>query len=208
MNARLATSAQAAPAGQAAVTAATRCFDIEFVPTEASASGDGIVNLLDELRGLGQLDILQQPDDGPHAVGFWQLRLSTAHPQTQFSEQIDFIAESGAWRIVENRAIAADGSASYGFFDDVPGLPDEERAYGFFEPLPAVPAQDESYGFFEPLPEVPAAASTGPADESCGFLAPAPAASAAGDGEAYGFFEPLPAASVAQPAGVAATGQR
>ncbi len=189
----------AAPAGQAAVTAtaATRCFDIEFVPTEASASGDGIGNLLDELRGLGQLDILQQPDDGPHAVGFWQLRLSTAHPQTQFSDQIDFIAESGAWRIVENRAIAADGSASYGFFDDVPGLPDEERAYGFFEPLPAVPAQDESYGFFEPLPEVPAAASTGPADESCGFLAPAPAASAAGEGEAYGFFEPLPAAAAA-----------
>ncbi len=150
----------ALPVGQAA--AATRCFDIEFVPTEASASGDGIVNLLDELRGLGQLEILQQPDDGPHAVGFWQLRLSTAQAQTQFSDQIDFIAESGAWRIVENRAIAADGSASYGFFDDVPGLPDEERAYGFFEPLPVaaaaptpapVPAEEgDGYGFFVPVP--------------------------------------------------------
>ncbi|WP_265948089.1 Hpt domain-containing protein [Dechloromonas sp. A34] len=40
-------------------------YSIEFVPTEVSASGDGVVNLLDELRACGELEILAQPEGAP-----------------------------------------------------------------------------------------------------------------------------------------------
>jgi len=56
-------------------TDAARVFDIEFVPTEASANGDGVANLLEDLRSLGRLTILNQPEADAAKVGYWQLRL-------------------------------------------------------------------------------------------------------------------------------------
>src|SRR5574343_63179 len=40
-------------AAPAEAVAAKRCFDIQFVPTEISAKGDGVKNLLIELKSLG-----------------------------------------------------------------------------------------------------------------------------------------------------------
>ena len=207
----------AEPAGEpipAVNVACQRIFDIQFVPTEASAKGDGVANLLDDLRAFGQLDILSQPDDAPHGVGFWQLRLTTAGLESDFADQIDFIADNGAWRVSEDKSAAT--ADEFGFFADAPGAPDEEHAYGFFEPLAERPlgeiaaaveaaGDDHGYGFFEPLPAVtPVPASEPDAlpedGEGYGFFAPLP--TAGGDpvvppgldeGEGYGFFVPLPA---------------
>jgi two-component system chemotaxis sensor kinase CheA len=48
--------------------AGARVFDIQFVPTAISAQGDGVRNLLDELKSLGALEVLAQPDAGAAAV--------------------------------------------------------------------------------------------------------------------------------------------
>ncbi|WP_298398069.1 chemotaxis protein CheW [uncultured Azonexus sp.] len=174
-----------------------RLFDIQFVPTEIAVQGVGLDNLLDELRSLGELEIVSRSEPGEESAAYWELRLLTDKPQEAFVDQIDFIAENGAWRITEDTAVAADGSTAFGFFPDSPGLPDEargyglyasaakeEEAYGFFEPLPATTVEDEAYGFFEPLPTV----ATEKKDDDAG----------------YGFFEPLPAAVPAPAEPVAA----
>jgi two-component system, chemotaxis family, sensor kinase CheA len=184
-----------------------RTFDIQFVPTDVSAKGDGVSNLLNELRSQGCLEILSQPASDMNNVGYWQLRLTTEATQESFSDQIDFIAENGAWRVVEELS-ADDKDGAFGFFDNSPGAPDEEQAYGFFAPdsdslvvsRPEVTAaEDESYGFFEPLlqagavsPEVKTEASED--GDGYGFFAPLPAPAAqaiAEEGDGFGFFTPL-----------------
>lgn len=173
---------------EASVAAASdgQCtFDIQFVPTDASAKGDGVINLLDELRGMGALEILQRPDEGDHAVGYWQLLLTTSVSQDEFSEQIDFIAESGAWRVNEQSAASVEGEQSFGFFDAAAGAPVvADEAYGFFAPLPEssgesqIGSEDgEGFGFFDPLPSL---------SDSV------PVESTSQDGDGYGFFDPLP----------------
>jgi two-component system chemotaxis sensor kinase CheA len=168
-----------------------RTFDIQFVPTDVSAKGEGVANLIKELESLGALEILSQPAAGMENIGFWQLRLVTDVGQDQFDEQIDFIAENGAWRVVEESA-AKEADSAYGFFGDSPGAPEEELSYGFFAPLDSpVPqaavaekasVEDDSFGFFEPLPPT-------------GAASPALDAVASDDGDGYGFFAPLPPAS-------------
>lgn len=199
-------------------TKGKRVYDIQFVPTDISAKGEGVANLLDELRALGELEVLNQPDVGGEGVGFWQLRLIATCEQEAFADQIDFIADNGAWRVSEDKAVAVDGSTAFGFFGNSPGLPDEERGYGFFESVGERPlgeivkaleaAKDEGYGFFEPLPSVNTPSMPAfPAEEEgdgFGFFAPlTPAESAPSlliakvdDGEGYGFFEPLPVPAV------------
>ncbi|KXB30511.1 chemotaxis protein CheA [Dechloromonas denitrificans] len=213
----VAVAAPVEPAGQArpAVNLASkRIFDIQFVPTEASAKGDGVVHLLEDLRAFGQLDILSQPDDAPHGVGFWQLRLTTAGVESDFADQIDFVADNGAWRVAEDKSAAT--ADEFGFFAEAPGAPDEEQAYGFFEPLVERPLgeiaaaveaadDDDGYGFFEPLSAVTPAQITEPTalpEDGDGYGFFAPLSAAGGDsivpptldeGEGYGFFVPLPA---------------
>jgi len=172
-----------------------RTFDIQFVPTDVSAKGDGVSNLLNELRALGSLDVLSQPASEMNNVGYWQLRLVTELGQDGFSDQIDFIAENGAWRVVEE-AVAEDEDSAFGFFEDSPGAPEEDPGYGFFAPLESLPsvasavgetaAEDASYGFFDPLPQ-------------SGATAPAESATASEDCDGYGFFAPLPTPVPAQP---------
>ena len=186
-----------------------RLFDIQFVPTEIAAQGVGLDNLLDELRSLGELEIVSRSQPGEESAAYWELRLLTDRPQEAFVDQIDFIAENGAWRITEDTAVAADGSTAFGFFPDSPGLPDEARgyglyataakeedAYGFFEPLPpATSDEDEGFGFFEPLPVV--AAEKKDDDAGYGFfeplpvVAPVPVSQVAEEGDGFGFFAPL-----------------
>lgn len=190
-----------------------RVFDIQFLPTEISAKGEGVANLLDELRAIGDLEILGQPDAEACNVGFWQLRLITEVPQGSFSDQIDFIADHGAWRVVEDKSVAVNGTSAFGFFKDQPGVPDEHRGYGFFTSVAGEPlsdlteaigkiVEDDSYGFFDPLPAVASAVeevTMAEEGDGYGFFAPLPVAVAAlppepvmaEEGDGYGFFAPI-----------------
>ncbi|MBS1159924.1 MAG: CheW-like protein:ATP-binding region, ATPase-like:Signal transducing histidine kinase [Proteobacteria bacterium] len=180
-------------------------FDIEFVPTAASANGGGVANLLDELGLLGELEIISQPEAGAGDVGFWQLRLSTPAAQDAFAEQIDFVADNGAWRVFEHLASSPEVAQAFGLFDDAPGGPAPDEGYGFFAPLdePSVRqeplADGEGYGFFEPLPAVQpteeAPIGTPDDGEGYGFFAPlpvpVPATACVEEGDGFGFFEPV-----------------
>ena len=174
-------------------TSGKRVFDIQFVPTEISAKGEGVANLLDELRSIGDLEVLAHPDAEANNIGFWQLRLITNVPQDDFAEQIDFIADNGAWRVSEDKSVAVNGTSAFGFFKDQPGVPDEYRGYGFFQRLGGeinsdlseavgTIVEDDGYGFFDPLPAVSSSDVAPVMDE---------------EGDGYGFFAPL--ASVAAP---------
>ncbi|MFZ2267856.1 MAG: chemotaxis protein CheW [Azonexus sp.] len=180
--------------------APTRTFAIEFVPTELSAKGEGVDNLLAELRKLGDLEILCHPETVSGNVGFWQLRLTTDAAQEAFAESVDFIADNGAWRVFEEKPVVVSESAASGLFAE---SPDSDAGYGFFAPLddePAgqVDASDDAYGFFEPLPVVSDAegqpAAVAEDGEGYGFFAPLPPAApppVVEDGDGYGFFVPL-----------------
>ena len=182
-------------AGAAVAAGAKRAFDIQFVPTDISARGGGVANLLDELRLLGGVEILSQPEPDMNNVGYWQLRLVTEAGQEKFSDQIDFIAENGAWRVVEEVG-ADDEDGAFGFFGDSPGVPEVDPGYGFFAPIESVAnvvavqatsADDESYGFFDP-----------PSQVDGDSFSVAEGLSEGGDGEGYGFFEPLPSSTPTQ----------
>jgi len=174
------------PPGSQVAVVGERVYDIQFVPTAASARGDGVKNLIADLNNLGELTILSQPDAATgDPVGFWHLRLASEADSTRFSEQLDFIADTGAWRVEEVKIAGIDSDESYGFFTDTPGAPEEDNSYGFFEPLPgpvespAVAEEAEAaYGFFEPLPEPVASPAAAPEE-----------------GDGYGFFAPLPVAA-------------
>ncbi|HLO62529.1 MAG TPA: Hpt domain-containing protein, partial [Azonexus sp.] len=191
-------SADAAPASQ-------RVFAIQFVPTEVSAMGDGVNNLLEELKLLGEVEIVRQPETGVHSVGFWEVRLCSDFGQEAFVEQIDFIADNGAWRVFESAPDGGPDEKPFGIFADAPGAPAAETADGFFEPSeyadasspPATTADDAAYGFFAPLPS--ATAFTAAADDSYGFFEPLPTPGVATTGEPK-------AAMPADPAGSAAAG--
>ncbi|MDR1994951.1 MAG: chemotaxis protein CheW [Azonexus sp.] len=206
---RSAPVAAAAAASEVAPAVASpsgrRAFGIEFVPTEVSAHSDGIERLLVELRRLGELEVLNQPDAEDRGVGFWRLRLTTTAAPETFSEAIDFIAENGAWRVAEEAVVESTGDGGdFDFYGDVPGVPGENRGYGFFvalEPPPgngaesgsadtdaddgpdAAPATEEDevgYGFFAPLPPLVPAPSVvpagGEAGEGCAVSLPSPPA--------------------------------
>ena len=178
---------EAAPA--VASSSGQRAFAIEFVPTEVSAQSDGIERLLVELRRLGELEVINRPDTEDQRVGFWRLRLTTTAAPAVFSEDLDFVAESGAWRVTEEAVVepVGEGEDSDGS-TGVPGVSGESAAYGFFVALEppghdaengsadadaaphaaSVTVEDEAgYGFFAPLPS----------------LVPSPGAVPAGDEE-------------------------
>ena len=205
-----------------------RTFDIQFVPTDVSANGEGVSNLIDELRSLGTLEILSQPASEMKNVGYWQLRLMTEAPPEDFSDQIDFIADNGAWRVVEESA-TADGEEAFGLFEDAPGAPDEDPGYGLFAPLDSSStiasavevrlAKDEPYGFFDPLPQTEGKVANDRAvvaeeGDGYGLFAPlsghVPVQPMAEEGEGFGIFAPLasapaphsPVPSVTAPLGV------
>lgn len=184
-----------------------RVYEIQFVPTDISAKGDGVANLLDELRLMGQLEIVVHPD-GDEACGFWELRLITNVAQDIFSDQIDFISDNGAWRINEDTSVAVDGTTAFGFFEDSPGVPDNVRGYGFFHENASLPApevgatpasaEDDGYGFFAPLPTIAPVVASDSAlmaeeGDGYGFFAPLPTAvPMLEEGDGFGFFAPLP----------------
>ncbi|RIX41185.1 MAG: chemotaxis protein CheA [Rhodocyclales bacterium GT-UBC] len=197
-------------------TPSCRVFDIQFVPTEVSVEAGGVENLIEELRTLGQLEILNRPDGEPAGVGFWELRLTSPHGAERFNEQIDFVADNGAWRISEEQASAGDGETAFGFFHDNPGAPEEDPSYGFFAPVNVVdsPAQEdgEAYGFFDPLP-APATPAVAPSEESgSGIFAPVnvlPDSSSVylEEGDGFGFFVPVTTINAAREPTVSEEGE-
>lgn len=200
-------------APESALSGGQHHYDIQFVPTAASVAAGGIQHLLNDLRALGKLELLARPERDDE-VGFWRLSLETSADMLSFSDQIDFVAENGAWRIGEVAPSASEETA-FGLFDDAPGVQQEETVYGFFEPLAAsAPAslEGDGFGFFEPLPEVPAPEATltvDAGDGSYGFFEPLPEVPAPApgapvqeqkqleEGDGYGFFAPLPTPAVA-----------
>lgn len=189
----------------------SRVFDIQFVPTATSATGGGVERLLTELGLIGKLEVLRQPENGAHDVGYWQVQLTCDCGQEAFADQIDFIADSGAWRVLESAPTHAAEDDSFGFFDDQPGAPEADAAYGFFEPVEpvaeavsaAAPVEEDGYGFFEPLPAATSDAPIAPKEEGgegYGFFEPLPSSAApapvcAEEGDGFGFFDPLPVAA-------------
>ena len=170
------------PTSQPAATA----YMIEFVPS-GSVSEDSMNALLDELATFGTFEVVRRPEG--RASGKWLLRLATDRAVADFSESLEFVAESGSLRVVDADAWCEDEAAA-----EVPAAgvesieSDDDCGFGFFEPLPEVaevPAvapvlddDDEGYGFFEPLGE----AETAPASEETAVAAVAAvAASAAPD---------------------------
>ena len=176
----------------------SRVFAIEFVPTASSAGGDGVERLLREFARVGELEIVCRPESASGSIGFWQLRLKTTATQESLAEQVDFIADHGAWRVEEERQ-RIEPASPFGFFEGAVGLPENAEGFGFFASPAEVAPPTEAYGFFEPLPEsaangrkpVPAVVDEG---EGYGFFAPLPevVTNLAEEGEGYGFFAPLP----------------
>ncbi|CAG0945940.1 two-component system, chemotaxis family, sensor kinase CheA [Gammaproteobacteria bacterium] len=136
-------------------------------------------NLLDELRALGQAEVLARPDAANPSC---HLLLTSSAPREAIADIVDFAAKSGTLVIdmpgeAPGRNDAEDGS--YGFFGAEPA-PAPDEAFGFFEPLAEAPAakadEEQGYGFFTdvPSPPAPAAAAAAPA-------APEPAEAARSD---------------------------
>ncbi len=199
-------SAQVTVASGAAAIAASsesdaQCiYEIEFVPTAHAAADAAIIpGLLDDLRLLGELQIVVRPDPAGDGASFWRLHLKTDQSAERLGESIDFIAEQDAWRIHEVLASPLeDAGGAFGFFDNAAGSPVVDNSFGLFEGAPGRMVQDavvasepveayglfeplpEAYGFFEPLPEVPATPATHSASVSD-----------LKDGDGFGFFAPL-----------------
>ena len=148
-------------------------YEIEFVPTEAAAADGSVRRLLAEFSRLGKVAVLTEPQPSAQDMGFWQLHLECEVSREAIADQVDFIAESGAWRVVEENPAVDD--PGYGFFSDMPEpdiiAPGDELGYGFFEPLPLptshaqAAVEGDGYGFFEPLPaSVPPMPGKAPVD--------------------------------------------
>ncbi|MBL8484631.1 MAG: Hpt domain-containing protein, partial [Rhodocyclaceae bacterium] len=168
-------------AGNVAEAVAGRfTYDVFFESdSRRAASPDVIDNLLLELDGLGEVEVVQCPDSGQHGV--WRLKVQTSSGQPALAEVLDFVAEPGSVRIsmasapLPGRAVAElaagapalgdDAAGAYGFFG--PAAAEQSEAYGFFDvelPLPGEPAAPAAYGFFiDPAPDAAAAAAAEPA---------------------------------------------
>lgn len=215
---------QSAPALPPADSQGRRTYEIEFVPTAHAAADAAIIpGLLDELRGMGELQIVTRPDPAGDGSGFWRLLLKTDQQAEDLGDSIDFIAEQDAWRI--HPVVASrleDASGAFGFFDSAAGSPVVDDRFGLFEDEPGAAAGGPSatvasagsssgnaYGFFEPLPDPTAASPSAETQDGDGFgffapleeatastVAP-PSAAIPENGDGFGFFEPLPVASQA-----------
>ncbi|MFA7290621.1 MAG: chemotaxis protein CheW [Rhodocyclaceae bacterium] len=173
------------------------CFDIEFLPTvEATADHQAIPNLLQALSGMGQLDVVAQPEAGE--PGLWCLRLLTGRPQAEFEDFLEFVSEKDAWRVKRTATDTVDAGGAYGLFDVAAAEADDD-AYGLFESdqdtaahSAMVADEGEGFGFFEPLPVTLDSPSA------------LPAAATVLEGDGFGFFEPLPEPVAAFPVAPAA----
>jgi len=153
-----------------------------------AAPGEAADNLIEELRGLGELEIVARPKTPAPGrkgrVGTWRVRMTTAATDERLRGLAEFVAASDSFSM---ETIAGAGN-------------DEDPGYGFFEPMtPAAQAAPDGYGFFDDAPGGPEKAAPA-ATEAYGFFDDAPGKPKAPEPASdpgYGFFEPLPAAAPA-----------
>lgn len=136
-----------------------------------------IENMLEDLREMGQVEIVAKPE-AESVDGDWTLKITTSYADSSLTEIIEYVAEHGSLKFEHEGAVqvsAADGS--FGLFNEdhdvdstaatVEAVVEEDDSFGLFEPVaapvtveatpaPAAPvvAEDDSFGFFEPLPPV------------------------------------------------------
>lgn len=188
-----------------------RCYDIQFVPNLASLNNGGVASLISELTSLGDIEIVNRPEEGGDGCGVWHVKLRTAYSSDKFSEQIDFVADSGAWRVTdESTKSAADDC--FGLFEEGidPGCPPSvDESYGFFSDLEVrtdrkvAEEEDGAYGLFSESSEI--ALSSSPVGEGLGYGFFDGASDSESDGEisltdgsrqddarGFGFFVPVP----------------
>ena len=162
---RLRSLAGAEPPMAQSPTATVPTYIIEFV-TAGKSNDQGVSALLDELATFGSVDIVRWPEEGAVAPAKWILRLATLRAKADFTESLEFVAESGAWRVVDadswhedETAVAAqapnhdkdetDEDCSFGFFEPLPSSPDKLAV--MTNALPVAEEEDEGFGFFTPV---------------------------------------------------------
>ena len=173
-------------------------YMIEFVPS-GRVTEEGLKSLLDELATFGTLDVIRRPDAGEAAPGKWLLRLATDRAVADFSESLEFVAESGTSQIVDadswcedeavadvqvacNENVESADDCGFGFFEPLPNSPENAAAEPVGAPVPE--DGDDGYGFFEPFggAEPRQADEGGTSELSVPLGEPAATATAASDG--------------------------
>ncbi|MBB1486838.1 chemotaxis protein CheW [Oceanospirillum sediminis] len=148
-----------------------RSYLIHFPVTD-----DDTEMLFDSLKELGELNIIDSPENGGEE---WFFSLNTDSAKSDIKELLEFLISPDGISI-EEELNADDGS--FGFFEDVSTTTDdqeEDPGYGFFDDLDKISseAEDPGYGFFDE-PEAPdSKESAEEKDES--------------DDPGYGFFEDI-----------------
>jgi two-component system chemotaxis sensor kinase CheA len=170
-------SSGAAPAAtDAQVAAAPAGLCTYAIAFGAKGQSQAVATLLENLRAVGTLEIVAQPQ--PREPGTaakraksscnWALRLVTAATETQIRELFDFIKLAGALAITQQEAApdaprtAEADDAGYGFFDTAAGAPpvDADPGYGFFTDLaPAAPSAPAPSGVGRRATDPPAVLS-------------------------------------------------
>ncbi len=128
--------------------------------------GDDTSMLFDSLRELGELNIIDSPENGGDD---WLFSLQTESAKDDIRELLAFLvtpegisieeelaADDGSFGFFEdigdNSAAVTEDDLGYGFFDDI-DLKEDDPGYGFFdEPDPK--EDDLGYGFFNDLDRV------------------------------------------------------
>jgi len=133
------------------------------LPPELAADAGILDNLLAALAEIAALDVMHRPTaTDPRLVAV----LNTSKTDAEIREALSFHVADDAIELTPGAVAQATGDdEAFGFFDDVPGVPEvQEEAYGFFDAEPAgadiPPAQveDPGYGFFGDEPAAAAAA--------------------------------------------------
>ncbi|MBL8350095.1 MAG: chemotaxis protein CheW [Burkholderiaceae bacterium] len=127
--------AAAAPDGAGA---GSRLLELTVGALPDPAVADNLVELFDEIAGLGKIEPL---DAGRAADGMRRFRITTTSSDSDLLDLFTF-------HVPREAVSLKPMSAGYGFYDGAPGAPAAEAA----------PAKDPGYGFFDQAPGAPGAA--------------------------------------------------
>ena len=156
----------------------TRSYLIRFPVTD-----DDTEMLFDSLKELGELNIIDSPENGGDS---WFFSLHTDSAKNDIKELLEFLVSPEGISI-EEELNADDGS--FGFFEDVSANSEdqeEDPGYGFFEDLDKISSEeDPGYGFFDEPDETD---NKGNAEEK-----------ESSDDPGYGFFEDIEASDADDP---------
>ena len=180
-----------APAAPDTSRAPLARFDI--VVHSSTVEGAAIEGLIGELRSLGTLEVMSEPDGSNPQMSqttprTWRMILTAAVAEAAVRELFEFVVPLEAVEVStmlpgdvppasDLPQLPAAAEAAYGFFDD------DESGPAIAGSMPAVNGtaqQDEGFGFFDDAPGVPAAsAAVEAATQGFGFFDDAPGAPAA-----------------------------